>query len=295
MMISQIWEKTESKLFDDAAGTSVGQEDIKGVCTIMDSALTRIGTFAGTVRSAEDLRALDKPWDEFHKSYMIFLATITSIGSVSRGKILKEDLVNISTQMTKAYIDFENNLPSIKDLSKKEELAKSCGKCLELVKRFEKIPLTDLQTIRRRLVIALSQIRDVKRELENECSIKNQWEDFDEDEDEKDDDVDDDEEDASSRLALASVLGDVDTILYSVIRYCGDTTTEITFLEQIVRVCKDICTRVDAACVAIDFGENMLDVAKLCAHLRLLEKSIKELNLELPAAWEEHVRLVEAI
>jgi len=73
MMISQIWEKQhiESSL-NDAAGTSAdGQEDIKGrTCAIMDiRGLTHIGACAGTVRSAEDLRALDKPGGEFQKSY----------------------------------------------------------------------------------------------------------------------------------------------------------------------------------------------------------------------------------
>lgn len=140
----------------------------------------------------------------------------------------------------------------------------------------------------------MSQIRDVKRELESEASVKNQWKDFDDEDDSMEEDEEEDEED-EYRPALALVLGDVDTILNSVIRYCGDTSTEITFLEQIVHVCKEICTRIDAACVALDFGENMLDVAKLCAHLRLLEKGVKELNLALPATWEEHVRVVESI
>jgi len=89
MMISLIWEKMESKHFDGSAGNCAdGQEDIKGrACAIMDiRGLTRIGACAGTVRSAEDLRALDKPGGEFHKSYQLLTMMISQIWDKTESK-----------------------------------------------------------------------------------------------------------------------------------------------------------------------------------------------------------------
>eukprot|EP00397_Hematodinium_sp_SG-2012_P062648 GEMP01084978.1.p1 GENE.GEMP01084978.1~~GEMP01084978.1.p1 ORF type:complete len:289 (+),score=58.52 GEMP01084978.1:87-953(+) len=286
-MIAQTWAAMAPSLFSGPRGGDVTMttQSLKEVSVLMEGALTKIATFGVATKSTSELPALEKPWENFHKSFLVFMASIRTIGIAAKGSLLIEDLRSHATQMAKAYGDFENALPREKDM-RTDMVARTCGKCIELVKRFEKLPLNDLQTIRQRLIQCMSQVRDAKRELE-------QTDDSMTDDDFSDGDIDEENgDDGEAKQCLAAALGDLDSLLNKVIRYCGDTSTEVSFLENIAIECKDIGAQVDGTIVAIDCGLPA-DFPKLCASLRKLEKEARELGLEIPADWDGNCRVLE--
>ena len=76
--IADLWKKSRDEMFnsDESSDTGITTEYVEKMTKMLDGTVTKIGAFGLQIDTVEDFNLLEKPIEDFIKSYVVFIGTL---------------------------------------------------------------------------------------------------------------------------------------------------------------------------------------------------------------------------
>lgn len=163
-VIAEAWAKTRGSMFNDTQ-SRMTQDDMEKMSKVIERNVTRLGAMSTTCASDDDFDLLSKPLQEFQKTYIMLLGTLTAMGGgKAAGRSLRHEILAYGEEVTKAFSEVERVHLS-RNVDEMKKLSPKVGLVLEVVKKLTKVPRSDAVAVKKRLLVKIRQMRDVAREL----------------------------------------------------------------------------------------------------------------------------------
>lgn len=165
--IKLTWQTTKPKIFDSDEA-SITSDALTKTTKQLEHVAVKLGTFGAQMEKEEDFELLEKPLEEFQKSYIILVGTLTAMGGGrNAGKSLRKEIVDFGNAACDAYAGVEAVVIK-KDLELVKTLAREVGNLLDVLKRWAKVPRQNHTAVKKRLIVKIRELRDAQRELSEE-------------------------------------------------------------------------------------------------------------------------------
>lgn len=172
-------EPPEGVASDDGTGEGINSEELKKVSLWLQRSLTKFGASAA-VADASDEQALRQVANQVVTALTAAVGTLLTLRR-GAGPSLRAELRDVTSDLCRVVEGLGAAVGT-------EGMALNAGKALERVKRLERVSLNSRAAVRRRILTSLAQLRDARRELQEE--LKDAGGDGDSDEDDEDDEED---------------------------------------------------------------------------------------------------------
>lgn len=254
-VIAKTWATAKPKVFDGDE-TSLTADAIAKTTKQLEHCAVKLGTFGSQMDKKEDFDLLEKPLQEFQKSYVILLGTLTAMGGGKEaGRSLRKEIIDFGNQAAAAYSSVEECICK-KDLEEIKTLPRKVGDLLDVLKKWSKVPRQNHTAVKKRLVIKIRELRDAQRELKEELDEKPVGAD-----EEKNEDENEDEDNALGMQATVDVIESLENILKLSIHAIKDDkvvepAAQEAFLDVVSKI--TLCTD-ELSCGFQSFDDDMFD------------------------------------
>lgn len=226
-------------------GNLISPDELKKVAKWMQHTVTKLGASASVADGADRSRALQPIAEEVIKAFTASVGTILSMRT-GAGPTLLVEMLQVGSELASAA----DALGVVVAVEGSESLGINVGKILERVKYMERLSVSNRAAVRRRILKGLTQLRDIRRELEEILKDAEKEEGDDDDDFDDFDDFDDSLEPEEKRVieSLSLFTQALEDVLKEASQSCVATkspSSETASLMQLERALVAATTCVD--------------------------------------------------